>query len=259
MTLLREVDTGSDRPVFQQIADHLRDAITRGELGAGDRLPSEAALIEHYGVARMTVREAVGLLKGEGLVVAEHGRGVFVRPRPTVRRLGSDRFARRHRKRGKAALDADVEAAGQHAAVDQLSVSKEDAPPDIATALGTAPGELVIVRRRRYLVDGHPVEYATSYIPRDVAEGTPIIEANTGPGGIYARMEDAGYTFRAFEESVTARMPAPEEAALLALPPGVPVLTLVRTAVETGGRALEVCETVMAADSFVLSYELPAK
>jgi len=77
-----------DVPVFRQIAEHLR----RGELRPGDRLPSEQQLMDHYGTARMTVREALGVLKGEGLVVAEHGRGVFVRPQPHRhrRRAGSN-------------------------------------------------------------------------------------------------------------------------------------------------------------------------
>lgn len=77
--ILGQLNRDDDRAPFRQIADHLRDAITRGDLGPGDRLPSEADLIGHYDVARMTVRQAVAELRGEGLVVAEHGRGVFVR------------------------------------------------------------------------------------------------------------------------------------------------------------------------------------
>ena len=57
----------------------------------------------HYGVTRATARNALRLLQDEGLITAEHGRGVYVRARPAVRRLASDRFARRHRKEGKAA------------------------------------------------------------------------------------------------------------------------------------------------------------
>jgi GntR family transcriptional regulator len=53
-------------------------------------------------------------------------------------------------------------------------------------------------------------------------------------------------------------MPTPEEARLLRLPPGVPVFSLIRTAYDFDGRPVEVCETVIAADAYVLSYELPA-
>ncbi|MQA78103.1 MAG: UTRA domain-containing protein [Streptosporangiales bacterium] len=256
---LGSVDTASDRSVFQQIADQLREEITRGRLGAGERLPSEAALIDHYGVARMTIRQALGVLKSEGLVVAEHGRGVFVRPRPVARRLGSDRFARRHREAGHAAFVADAKAAGQQHSVDNVRIDREKAPTDVAELLGVDGRKKVVVRRRRYLLDGHPVEVAASYIPLDVAGGTKIEEPDTGPGGIYARMEEQGYTFGPFHEDIRARMPTPEEITALQLAPGVPVLDLVRVARDASGRALEVCETVMAADSFVLSYDLPAK
>lgn len=93
--ILPGLDPESDRPVFKQMADHLREAIEHGRLAPGAKVPSEATLMAHYGVARMTVRSALQLLQSEGLTVAEHGRGVFVRSRPPVRRLASDRFARR--------------------------------------------------------------------------------------------------------------------------------------------------------------------
>jgi GntR family transcriptional regulator len=102
--LSQVVDPASDRPVLRQIADHLRGLISSGQLGPGEALPSESQLVEHYGVPRTTARVALGLLKGEGLVVSEHSKGSYVRPRPQVRRLGSDRFARRHREAGKAAF-----------------------------------------------------------------------------------------------------------------------------------------------------------
>ncbi len=90
--LTQAIDPASDRAVYKQIADHLREAIGRGRLKEGDQLPSEAQLIGHYGVARMTIRSALRLLEAEGLITAEHGRGVYVRARPPVRRLASDRF-----------------------------------------------------------------------------------------------------------------------------------------------------------------------
>jgi GntR family transcriptional regulator len=253
-----DLDPASDRPVYKQIADHLRAAITRGRLHEGDQLPSEAELMERYGVARMTIRNAIRLLEGEGLVTAEHGRGVYVRSRPPVKRLASDRFARRHRKEGKAAFTVEAEQAGSTPEVDLIRVSESRPPAEIAGRLKLGDGDTVIVRSRRYLLDGRPVETAVSYIPADLARGTPISKPNPGPGGIYARLEEQGHTLDRFTEDVTARMPTPEEARLLSLSPGVPVFRLVRTAYDLGGRPVEVCDTVMAADAYMLSYELPA-
>jgi GntR family transcriptional regulator len=250
-SLLGDLDPTSDRAVFRQIADQLREAIDRGRFKEGEKLPSEAELVEHYGVSRMTVRNSFSILQGEGLVAAEHGKGVFVRPRPPVRRLASDRFARRHREQGKSAFIVEADAAGSHPQVDSLEVKEEKASQDISTRLGSV--RRVLARRRRYLLDGRPVEFATSYLPLDIARGT-----HPGPGGIYARLEELGHHLDHFEEEIRARMPAPSEVKTLRLASGVPVIHLIRTAYDTEGRAVEVCDTVMAADAYVLSYQLPA-
>jgi GntR family transcriptional regulator len=257
--LTDRVDLASDRAVFRQIADHLRDAVSFGRLREGDQLPSETQLMGHYGVTRMTIRQALGILKAEGLVVAEHGRGVFVRRRPPVRRLGSDRFARRHRERGKAAFLADAETAGGEPGVDEIEVTEEQPSPTVAGRLGLRRRERVVARRRRYLIDGHPVELATSFVPASIARGTPISQPNSGPGGIYARLEELGYRLDHFDEEIRSRMPRPDEAARLTLANGVPVFELVRTAYDNSGRAVEVCETIMSADSYVLEYRLQAE
>ena len=146
-SLLGDLDPTSDRAVFRQIADQLREAIDRGRFKEGEKLPSEAELVEHYGVSRMTVRNSFSILQGEGLVHAEHGKGVFVRPRPPVRRLASDRFARRHREQGKSAFIVEADAAGSHPQVDSLEVKEEKASQDISTRLGSV--RRVLARRLR--------------------------------------------------------------------------------------------------------------
>ena len=253
------IDPTSDRPVFKQIADGLRTAILSGELVPGARLPSEQQLINSYRVARGTIRDAVDVLRSEGLVRTEHGRGTFVRDRPPVRRLAHDRFARRHRERGRAAYLAELEAEGRRPEVQVLEVTRTKAPDEVAVWLQLAIGADVLVRRRRYLADGEPMELATSYIPWELAEGTPMIEANTGPGGVYARLEERGHELKRFSEEVAARMPTSDEARALVLEPGVPVIRVVRVAYDTDERPVEACDTVMAADRYVLSYELPAR
>src|SRR3954463_15135759 len=94
------VDPASDRAVYRQIADHLRSEIERGEREPGSQLPSESQLMAAYDVSRVTARRALGVLVTDGLVTAEHGRGWFVRRKPPVKRLGSDRFARRSEGKG---------------------------------------------------------------------------------------------------------------------------------------------------------------
>ncbi len=252
------LDRTSDRAAYRQIADQLRHEILHGELEAGSQLPSERSLMDLYGAARGTVRQAVSLLRAEGLIDVEHGRGAFVRPRPPIRRLAHDRFARRHREAGKAAFLAELEAEGRTAGIEVLEVGPQAASGEVADRLNLARGDWVLVRRRRYLADAEPVELATSYLPWELVKGTPITEPNPGPGGIYARLEDLGHKLARFSEEVTARMPLPDETRALRLGPGMPVFRLIRTAFDHRGQAVEVCDTVMAADRYVLSYELPA-
>ena len=257
--MLGTLDRASDRPPYRQIADHLRDAIDRGELRPGDRLPSEAELTRHYGVARMTARQAIQELRAEGRVVAEHGRGVFVRLPAPVRRLASDRFARKHREAGQAAFLAEAEKAGVRPQVDQIEISHSEPRTDVRERLHLDEGDRVAVRSRRYLADERPIETAVSFLPLSIAEGTAIMEVNTGPGGIYARLEEAGHTLDHFVEEVTARMPTTDERRRLQLPDGVPVLVVVRTAYDTTGRPVEVRDAVKAAPAYVLEYDIPAR
>jgi GntR family transcriptional regulator len=68
-------------PLYAQLADILREMITSGELQPRSPLPSESYLQQEQGVARGTVRAAIGILRDEGLVVSISGRGTFVRER----------------------------------------------------------------------------------------------------------------------------------------------------------------------------------
>ena len=256
--MARGVDPMSDRAVYKQIADALRSSVENGELAPGERIPSESGLMERFEVSQGTARQALAILRGEGLVVAEHGRGVFVRSRPKIRRLAHDRFARRHREQGKAAYIAESEQAGVRPSVDVFFVGPEKASPEVSGRLALRKGSRVLVRRRRYLNDDVPTELATSYIPWRLAAGTKMTDENPGPGGIYARIEELGHRLQRFTEEVTARMPTPDESKALRLASGSPVLILVRVAYDSKDVPVEVCDTVMSAEHYVLSYELPA-
>ena len=72
------------RPPYLQLAAELRQAISDGDYEPGDRLPSRRKLAYDYGIAETTVVHAMEVLAEEGLVVAQHGRGVYVQePKPS--------------------------------------------------------------------------------------------------------------------------------------------------------------------------------
>jgi GntR family transcriptional regulator len=72
------VDPDADVPRYRQLADILRARIESGELPPGRRVPSETTLQQEQGVSRITVRHAIDLLRGEGLVHTVPGLGTYV-------------------------------------------------------------------------------------------------------------------------------------------------------------------------------------
>src|SRR5215218_7293274 len=81
------LDPDDPRPPYQQVANALRAAILTRTFQPGDKLPSGPELAKRYGVARMTVQQAIRVLRDEGLIVSRQGSGVFVRER-TERPVG---------------------------------------------------------------------------------------------------------------------------------------------------------------------------
>lgn len=73
------VDPYAPSPAYLQVADGLRQDITSGRLGPGESLPSEDAIAHTYDVGRGTVRKAMAVLRGEGLVDAARGAPARVR------------------------------------------------------------------------------------------------------------------------------------------------------------------------------------
>lgn len=92
------VGARSAKPMYLQIADDIEEQIKSDRLAPGEEIPSEAALMERYGVSSGTVRKAVAELRTAGLVVTYQGKGSFVKSRPPVIRKSSDRFRRSHRR-----------------------------------------------------------------------------------------------------------------------------------------------------------------
>lgn len=71
--------TGTD---YQRIADDIRARISSGEYRVGDAIPSTPKLIQQYGVSKTPVRQAVDLLRTEGVLIGQSGKAVYVRAMP---------------------------------------------------------------------------------------------------------------------------------------------------------------------------------
>ncbi|WP_030990045.1 GntR family transcriptional regulator [Streptomyces sp. NRRL WC-3744] len=246
---------GSEQPRYLQIADELKAAIERGEYRPGDRLPGENALAPQYGVAVMTARRALRALTNEGLAESRKGAGVFVQAFRPIRRRGIQRLAQDQWGAGKSIWSADED---RPLTVDQVSVQEVVPPAHIAEMLDLNAGETACARSRRFVLDGRPVMLATSYLPYALVEGSAITQADTGPGGTYARLADLGHGPVRFREEIRGRLPTAEEAATLGMSPERPVLKMCRTAFDAHQRVVEVNEMTLDSASYVLDYEFDA-
>lgn len=231
---------------WEDVAASLRDAIVSGEHPPGSAIPKEAELIERHRVSRITVRRAIAQLTAEGIVQPVRRRGTIVRERPP--RVRIDRSRRVHKDEIGYYFDP---AAQPWRALRTPTRKWVPCPYDVAHLLQIDPGSEVLMRDR---VMGEPetgtaFQLATSYIPASIARGTQITEADTGPGGIYARFEEMGHHLHWYE-AISARMPTPAETELLKLAPGVPLLCIIRTTSSSTGTALEVNDTRMDAERF---------
>lgn len=240
---------------YRRVLGELRALVLSGELREGDRLPPVREIMARYDVSSGTAARALAALRSEGLVVARHGSGVFVRRFRQIWRSSPQRLSRERWQAGAAIQDADTQ--GRERVVD-VEVGEVPAPDWVADALGVDVGEPVVYRSRSFLVDDRPVQLATSYFRAELVRGSPVTYTDTGPGGSYARLAELGHAPVTFTEHLRARMPVPEETAALDLPEGTPVIEIRRHAFTADGRCVEVNRMVLDGSAYLLDYSFPA-
>ena len=243
-------------PAYRQIADAIRADIAARRLVEGDRLPTVRTLAETYGAPTGTVARALDMLRAEGVIVSRHGRGLYVRSFSRITRLSPDRLNKRQWAAGKAIQDADT--TGRTRTV-HVVVAEVAAPDTVAEALGLRSGARVLSRARKFAVDERLVQQATSFIPLDVVAAAPAVAyTDPGPGGMYARLAEAGLGPARFTEALVCRMPTPAEVSELDLPGGTPVVTITRQAYTEDDRCVEVNSMVLDASAYALEYRFAA-
>ncbi|BBA99485.1 hypothetical protein RVR_6126 [Actinacidiphila reveromycinica] len=212
----------------QVVADDLRRLIAAGEYAVGERLPPETRLATRYHVSTPTLRDALDVLRAEGLVAKFQGRGNFVcRP--------ADRIAF---PRGMDALDIVV------------SVVERTASAELADHLGEPSDARITQYVCLTHTDDGPQVLAHVHVPHAVSGGR-VIPSGTSPWGddilrglTHASARRSG-EMSSFDQ-VTARFPTGAEVQSLRITARTPVLAIHRTVTVGGGRTIACVHVVLS-------------
>jgi GntR family transcriptional regulator len=213
---------------YQEIAEALRDSIDSGNLAPGRMLPSEAELSAQHGVSRVTIRRALDVLRADGLVDARQGLGWFVASAPIRQSLGE-----------LGTIEEQMAASGSTPERRVLSFAFVRAPARVAEVLAA---EEVLEVRRLNLADGEPFAVVTVWCPAALAQHLSRAEVERASFYELLDVPIGGAT-----QTIGAAVASVEEAELLGLPAGAPVLRCERVTEDQAGAAVLVAVHVFPA------------
>ena len=225
--------------LYKQVTDAIRDDITQGVYGPGEALPSETRMLEQYGVSRTTLRQALVILRTEGLIEIQHGKGSFVRSRSTTAAaLNRPRTEPLH-------------------TIGEARIFRQDADATTAALTGIPEGSAMYVCETTATdpTAGRRVRTRT-LLPFTAAEGTTL-ETDPFPQrpALLAALSGRHGKLTATEH-VTARMPTPDESKALALPDITPIL---ETVVVTASKSRTILAEFEITSAEGIRYAYPGK
>lgn len=224
---------------YQSIADDLRRQVTSGALAAGRLLPSEADLGDTYGASRVTIRRALEVLRDEGLVDARQGFGWFVAVAPlrqSTARLGT--------------IEGQLIESGIKPERQILEFAFESASADIGRILDTRD---VLRAKRLNLADGEPFAVVTVWCRADLGQHLSRADVERSP--FYELLD---IPLAKATQTIGADAATKNDARLLGVPPGSPILRCRRVTSDAHDRAVLVSEHLFAAHRTEFVVELPS-
>ncbi|MTE21574.1 UTRA domain-containing protein [Streptomyces sp. TRM43335] len=246
---------GDSRPVYQRIADDLRQQIDEGLLAVGTRIPSRSELKRTYAASDQTVDRAVRVLKAAGYAEGQFGRGVFVTDRSPIGSL------LRTGETVDSPFAARISTGGSSTPLLwEATSTTAAAPPRVAERLGISTGDRVMCTQYEYLAGRRPLQLATSWEPLALTEGTDVVFPERGPyarRGVRERFAAIGVRVTGATELVGSRPATSLESETLGCSPGQCVTVIERTHHTADGRAVETSDIVIRADRWRLEYRIP--
>jgi len=234
--LLSRLSSDSDIPLYSQLVSIVSRNISSGTLAVGALLPSEAELCRHFGISRSTVRQAIGELEAEGLVVRKQGRGTFV-AEPKLRRKSDTVYS----------FTSEVNAMGMTPSSTLIEFEVVEPAPEIVRVLELSNPKTPIYRFVRIRnVNGEPLILETSYYPQYIYP--KLTRELLRTHSFYSLLYEVGIVPYSARDSYEAVKMSPREAELLGCEPGASAFHASRRTWTEAGMIYEYTCSVIRAD-----------
>lgn len=234
------------RPIYVTISDDLRSQITGGTLAVGDQVPTEAALCERYGVSRMTVRQALDTLVTSGYVARRRGKGTFVISQKAERSASV-----------LLGFEEDTRLRGMTPTTRVLGIGWTRAGREESQLLGLTADDRVMQVDRLRSVNGEPI--GINHIVLLEKWGGLLKDEDFGRSlysVVKAVLDDE---VKEADQRIEASPANPEQAELLQVNPGAPLLRIVRTTYLWRLGLIGLTRTFYRGDRYFLSLKVSRK
>lgn len=227
---LAGLSQSSGVPLYVQVAKVLKEEIVSGDYPVGSLLPTEDNLCDRFGVSRYTVREALRLLREDGLVSSRRGAGTMVIPSINS---GLDIH------QVMSVNDLVAFAAGTEFAVESTEIVTIDQSLSQKTGLPVGEKWLEILGYRHKEDKGQPVCRTEYYINRDFAAVGRLMSRYHGP--VFTLIEDMyGQSINEVQQHITATLLTPRLAADFREEVGSAALEVRRSYITTEGKVAQI-------------------
>jgi GntR family transcriptional regulator len=232
---------------YERLVRALRARIEQGIYPPGTLLPSQHELVREFDVSRPTVIEALRILRQEGWIETQTGRGSFVRGRVPLSNVTTNQPGQQMLERAESDVSAELLQAG-------IVV----APARVTNLLDLREGSKAFLRQ--YVLRGadEPIELVSAWFPLDLTAGTELASPEPLTEGIRRHLQQRkGVRLDHAVERVIARAATADEATILDIAPGSPVLNLLVTGHDANGVARQLIDGVLPGDRHELRDAYP--
>ncbi|MEJ8561756.1 phosphonate metabolism transcriptional regulator PhnF [Yoonia sp. GPGPB17] len=236
-------NTSDKTPIWKAIAAALRGDLAEGRYAPGDKLPTEAALAERFGVNRHTVRHGIAALVDEGLIRTRRGAGAFVAATPTDYPIGK-----------RVRFHQNLIAAGRRPDKRVLQIEERAATDGEASALNIAKGDTICAYHGLSLADGQPIAVFESLFP--ILRLAEIAQALEDTSSVTEALRAVGvHDYTRASTRLTATRATATQALHLQIAQGDPLIRSSGVNVDEAYHPVEYGRTWFAGDRVTLTLE----